>query len=188
MSNNSIDPTYRRRSLASSPPILADEIGYLTNASTAAIGTITLEFFLKSPRLFQQPEPLVWEMWSLKMNQLKEGTDEEMFNNSLFDEQLFDKMLSIVQVINSHKSYVPNMPTKRDVENVFDCRYSDAQPYNFKVCFGHIFFGLFLIYFVLAQISYKIFDTVSGRMATSPSDRSSTQTQIKNYIKQKLAI
>lgn len=98
-------------------------------------GTISLEFFLKTrsnTSFLNFSEPLIWEVWSLKFNCLKDDSREESFNNSSIEDQLFDKVLSIVSSIN-HGSYLPEMPAFSEVENVFDTSYALVQPYNFKV-------------------------------------------------------
>lgn len=47
------------------------DMGSLSSAYTAATGTISLEFLIKSSRTWTFAEPLVWEVWTLKVNCLK---------------------------------------------------------------------------------------------------------------------
>jgi len=115
---------------SSSPPE-----GFLSSAYTAATGTISLEFFqrLRSTRSsWTRSEPLVWEVWTLKFNCLKDDANEHAFNAISIEDQLFDKMLSIVQIVNNSQ-YLPPMPSQSEVDNIFDTSFSDVQPYNFKV-------------------------------------------------------
>lgn len=150
------------------PSPSSEDVGFLTSAASS--GTIFLEFLTKSSRsTWSFSEPLVWEVWSLKFNCLKEDTNEDAFNKTAIDEQLFDKVLSIVQIVNNAQ-YLPTMPSLSEVDSVFDTNYPNAQPYNFK-------------------ISYKIGSGVTKDASARPGlERNSAQAQIKNFIKQKLAL
>lgn len=104
-------------------------------STTSATGSISLEFLLKNksrPFVF---DSLVWEVWTLKINCLKDGLNESPFNKTSIEDQLFDKITSIVSIVNQPNAFLPAMPSESELDNVFDTSYSDIQPYNFKISY-----------------------------------------------------
>ncbi|KAJ6216187.1 hypothetical protein RDWZM_007344 [Blomia tropicalis] len=144
----------------------------LLSTQTAATGTIMLEFFQKSNRSWGVfVEPLIWEVWSLKFNCIRDdlANDWEHLQRTPFDEQLFDKMLSIVHTV-QNSSYLPSMPGQAEVDSVFDTRYEDCSPYNYRISF---------------KIGSGPRQEASNRSGTV---QASAPHAIKNFLRNKLAL
>ncbi len=93
-------------------------------------GAISLEFYCQRRGRWPFNEtPLVWEIWTLKIN----CDSNESQQKVRVEDVLLEKLLTIVQIMNSSKCYLPEMPNQQNSDSIFDTNYSDAQPYIFKV-------------------------------------------------------
>ncbi|RWS07437.1 autophagy-related protein 101-like protein [Dinothrombium tinctorium] len=93
-------------------------------------GTLHLEFYCKRKgRVWPINEtPLIWEIWILKFDCGNQDKQKERI-----EDVLFEKLLTIIQIINSSKCYLPQMPNRDHLDTVFDTSHADAQPYIYKV-------------------------------------------------------
>lgn len=115
-------------------------------------GTINLEFYSKRPSRWPFNESnIVWEVWSLRIvpyipgtkastnsSQKGKSSGSAMDNNqsSIRTEDIVSKkLLEIVQLVNSDKCYLPQMPSQQHVDTVFDTGHGDSQPYLFKITY-----------------------------------------------------
>ncbi len=93
-------------------------------------GAISLEFYCQRRGRWPFNEtPLVWEIWTLKIN----CDSNESQQKVRVEDVLLEKLMTIVQIMNSSKCYLPEMPNQQNSDSIFDTNYSDAQPYIFKV-------------------------------------------------------
>lgn len=101
-------------------------------ASSPAHGSISLEFFQKRRARWPfQPESVPWEVWTVCC-ELAEHRPNAHTKHENIVEMLEDKIVFITDVINRHE-YVPKMPSRSDMDLVFDTSYCDIQPYLFKI-------------------------------------------------------
>ena len=49
------------------------------------------------------------------------------------EELLLEKLVTIIQIMNSSKCYLPQMPNQQHSDTIFETNYVDVQPYIFKV-------------------------------------------------------
>jgi autophagy-related protein 101 len=111
-------------------------------------GSISLEFFTRRKNRwtpFYEP-PLIWEIWTLKINVTPSPKER-------VEEALMEKMLTVIQIINSGKNYLPPMPSEQFADTVFDTGFADVQPYAFR-------------------INYKVGVNSAGGSSSSPADAS----------------
>lgn len=104
------------------------------SAAAPAHGSISLEFFQKRRARWPfQPECVPWEVWTVccELAEAREEHDARAKHESVV-EMLQDKIVFITEIINRHE-YVPKMPSRSDVDLIFDTSYADIQPYLFKV-------------------------------------------------------
>ncbi|GBP50213.1 Autophagy-related protein 101 [Eumeta japonica] len=93
-------------------------------------GSISLEFFQKRRARWPfQPECVPWEVWTVCCELVDRSLPGE---HESVVEMLQDKIVFITEIINRHE-YVPKMPSRSDVDLIFDTSYSDIQPYLFKI-------------------------------------------------------
>ncbi|KAG7308510.1 hypothetical protein JYU34_005722 [Plutella xylostella] len=103
----------------------------LLRAADAAAGSISLEFFQKRRARWPfQPECVPWEVWTVCCELADHRADDPKHESVV--EMLQDKIVFITEIINRHE-YVPKMPSRSDVDLIFDTSYGDIQPYLFKV-------------------------------------------------------
>lgn len=97
-------------------------------------GQISLEFFQKKRSRWPfQPECIPWEVWTVRCELINlHSEDERQVYRERVGEMLQDKVLYITEVMNRHE-YVPKMPSRSDIDLIFDTSYEDVQPYLFKV-------------------------------------------------------
>lgn len=95
---------------------------------------IALEFYQKRKRSWLLPEEQVsWEVWAVCLDVVNASTSDELSRlRESTAESLGGVVLDVCQQVNQPQ-YVPKMPSKTDLGNVFDCRFSDCQPYLFRV-------------------------------------------------------
>ncbi|CAG2162128.1 unnamed protein product [Oppiella nova] len=107
--------------------------------------------------------PLVWEIWTVKVNcdrdrgicvrvgdewgkgmanchwsltlapRLVSRQSNESQQKGRIEELLLEKLVTIVQIMNSSKSYLPQMPNQQHSDTIFETNYTDVQPYIFKI-------------------------------------------------------
>ncbi|XP_054155096.1 autophagy-related protein 101-like [Oppia nitens] len=100
-------------------------------------GAITLKFF--SRRRGRWPftdAPLVWEIWTVKVNCDRDrdrDKDSKECQRDRIEDLLLEKLISIIQIMNSSKSYLPQMPNQQNSDTIFETNYSDVQPYIFQI-------------------------------------------------------
>lgn len=95
-------------------------------------GQVTLEFYSKKKRGWSFVEDSFrWEFWTVRID----THNHQSHSNRLvhLEEVLLEKVISIVQIVNSSRIYLPPMPTQQLLTTVFDTNFPDVQPYLFKV-------------------------------------------------------
>ncbi|OQR67905.1 autophagy-related protein 101-like, partial [Tropilaelaps mercedesae] len=98
-------------------------------------GQIQLEFYQKKKRtvwaLFEESIP--WEVWVLKVKTVKLPNEaERQKQRCAVSEELAEAMFSVAASMNRNE-YVPRTNRQEDLDLIFNTRYSDIQPYLFKV-------------------------------------------------------
>ncbi|RWS19880.1 autophagy-related protein 101-like protein, partial [Leptotrombidium deliense] len=101
-------------------------------------GSLNLEFYCKRKgRMWPLNEtPIVWEIWVLKIDcipVLNVLVGNAGKSSERVEEALLEKLLTIVQIVNSSKCYLPQMPNRENVDTVFDTSHRDVQPYIYKI-------------------------------------------------------
>lgn len=166
------------------------------NCNTYYHGTLTLEFYTRrTGRWPFNDSKLVWEQWNIRIipmwnynNQMNPTTPnahatgssscQEQRENRLED-VLGQKLIDIVQIVNSEKCLLPQMPSQQSANTVFDMTHSDAQPY---------------LYNILYKISENIICSEAGgsggRHSTSSVvvDNSATPSSLKKFLLETLAL
>lgn len=104
---------------------------------SAPRGSISLEFFQKRKARWPfQPECVPWEVWTVCCELTESRNEHDMHTkHEGVVEMLQDKIVFITEIINRHE-YVPKMPSRSDVDLVFDTTYADIQPYLFKITYN----------------------------------------------------
>ncbi|KAK5971597.1 Ectopic P Granule [Trichostrongylus colubriformis] len=118
----------RRRTPLSSPT--------LTETAVPLLGAqISLEFFQRRPRPWPLPvEAVAWERWILFLDIFKANSYDDLARMRVsVAESVGEIVLQLCSSIN-RPQYLPKMPTRTELSNVFDSNLSDCQPYLFKVC------------------------------------------------------
>uniref|UniRef100_A0A0N4VST6 Autophagy-related protein 101 n=1 Tax=Haemonchus placei TaxID=6290 RepID=A0A0N4VST6_HAEPC len=96
---------------------------------------ISLEFFQRRPRPWPLPvEAVAWERWILFLDIFKANSYDDLARMRVsVAESVGEIVLQLCSSIN-RPQYLPKMPTRTELSNVFDSNLSDCQPYLFKVC------------------------------------------------------
>ncbi|CAJ0959089.1 unnamed protein product, partial [Mesorhabditis belari] len=111
----------------SSPPSRFREFSPSFNAS------IGVEFLQKKKRQWPLSEESVsWEVWNLGLDIVKASNDELSVMRESVAEALGEIVLTICSQIN-RQQYMPKMPTRSELNSVFDSRFTDCQPYLYKI-------------------------------------------------------
>ncbi|KAE9414812.1 hypothetical protein Angca_004546 [Angiostrongylus cantonensis] len=100
------------------------------------LGTqISLEFFQRRPRPWPLPvESVAWERWILFLDIFKASSYDDLARMRVsVAESVGEIVLQLCSCIN-RQQYLPKMPTRTELSNVFDPSLPDCQPYLFKVC------------------------------------------------------
>ena len=96
---------------------------------SSQIGSISLEFYSKKRgRWSFSDDNLIWEIWTITLDCMHP-------TQSRLEEVLLDKVLSVVQVINSNKCFLPMIPSEQFLNTVFDTSFPDVQPYLHRVSY-----------------------------------------------------
>ncbi|XP_022658168.1 autophagy-related protein 101-like [Varroa jacobsoni] len=98
-------------------------------------GQIQLEFYQRKKKsrwtLFEENIP--WEVWMLKVNIVKLPNEaERQKQRCTASEELADAMFTVATSMNRNE-YVPRTNRAEDLDLIFNTRYTDIQPYLFKV-------------------------------------------------------
>lgn len=134
-----IDHTYLRAHSASLAHALSAEVGNFGSelrAGRGATGQVSLEFYQKRRKWPFNVENIPWEVWTVKTDLVTFANEQERqrYQESLGD-TLSDKVIYIAEVMNRDE-YVPKMPSKAELDLVFDTSFPDVQPFLFKVCYS----------------------------------------------------
>ncbi|CCD74140.1 Autophagy-related protein 101 [Caenorhabditis elegans] len=74
-----------------------------------------------------------WEEWKLILDVFRvESIDELQKMRQRVADDIGEKVLDICEHIN-HNHYTPKMPTKTEIPEIFETKFSDCQPYLFKI-------------------------------------------------------
>ncbi|VDN18202.1 unnamed protein product [Gongylonema pulchrum] len=95
---------------------------------------IDLEFYQKKKRSWPLPDyQIPWEIWQLQLAivRIKEREYWERMREELAD-SVSEVVLKTCSLIN-RPQFVPQMPTRSDVANVFDTTYPECQPYLMRI-------------------------------------------------------
>ncbi|KIH64693.1 hypothetical protein ANCDUO_04993 [Ancylostoma duodenale] len=127
--DNTVKAAAPRRHTPLSSPTLAESAIPLLGAQ------ISLEFFQRRPRPWPLPvEAVAWERWILFLDIFKANSYDDLARMRVsVAESVGEIVLQVCSSINRHQ-YLPKMPTKTELSNVFDSNLPDCQPYLFKVC------------------------------------------------------
>uniref|UniRef100_A0A914DYM5 Autophagy-related protein 101 n=1 Tax=Acrobeloides nanus TaxID=290746 RepID=A0A914DYM5_9BILA len=95
---------------------------------------IKLEFYQKRKRQWPMPEDQVpWEIWELNLEIVRTLRGEDFQRMREFvGEKLADKVLYMCSIINKPQ-YLPKMPTRTELPYVFEDKFSDCQPYLYRI-------------------------------------------------------
>ncbi|XP_066151781.1 autophagy-related protein 101 [Euwallacea fornicatus] len=107
----------------------------LRSNESSGTGQISLEFFQCKPSryLFIQRECIPWEVWTVRLQLITlENEVERQLCRERVGDHLTDKILYITDVMNRHE-YLPKLPSRTEMDEVFDSSYPDVQPYLFKM-------------------------------------------------------
>lgn len=107
-----------------------------SNDSTGS-GQISLEFFKRKRSHWPfQTECIPWEVWTVRLELINlNNEDERLVCRDQVSDMLTEKIFYITDVMN-RPDYVPKMPSRLEVDNIFDTSYADIQPYLFKFKFN----------------------------------------------------
>lgn len=134
------------------------------------VGEFAIEFYTKMrSRWAFSDDPWIWEIWKFRVNCLNP-------NRIRLEEVLLEKVLNIIQIMNSSKCYLPQIPNQNMLSSVFDTSFPDVQPYLFKVCFIS-FYDLMINWLISLQIDSRVAPDFRMR------DRTSISTALKDVIK-----
>eukprot|EP00112_Aurelia_sp_Birch-Aquarium-sp1_P000880 Seg1085.12 transcript_id=Seg1085.12/GoldUCD/mRNA.D3Y31 product="Autophagy-related protein 101" protein_id=Seg1085.12/GoldUCD/D3Y31 len=109
----------------------------LRSSESHKSGQISLEFYQRKKNQWPFPtESVPWELWTVKVDivTLTNESEKESLREKLAEE-LGDKVRCIADLIN-RPEYVPKMPNESELENVFDSKYKEVQPYLHKIAYN----------------------------------------------------
>ncbi|CAI4228455.1 unnamed protein product [Auanema sp. JU1783] len=114
----------------------------LDSAEPFMTTSIGIEFYQKKRRWSLSVESSPWEQWYLILDIFK-VTSEDDFQKmrESVARSVSEVILNVCSVIN-RTQYVPQMPSKSELNNVFETTFSDCQPYLFNVNRGSSLPGL----------------------------------------------
>ncbi|VDK48549.1 unnamed protein product [Anisakis simplex] len=107
---------------------------HITHGTPLLSARIALEFYQRRKRQWPLPEDQVpWEVWQLQLD-IVDVRETEYFERMRENvaESLSELVISTCSAIN-RSQYLPKMPTKSELTNVFDDTFSDCQPYLFRI-------------------------------------------------------
>ena len=111
---------------------------------------LQLEFYQIKKKKFlnfiENDDCLPWEIWTIGLDVVKAKQESDYVQlREEVGEKLGEQVLNICNIVNQPKMYMPQMPSHADLPLVFDNRFSDIQPYLFRLNFNNqgLFIGLF---------------------------------------------
>ncbi|KAB7493703.1 UNVERIFIED_CONTAM: hypothetical protein RMT77_004188 [Armadillidium vulgare] len=106
----------------------------IRSPNTPSTGQITLEFYQKKRARWPfASECTPWEVWNLRINSVavnNENARQEW--REKVGEKLGEHLLQITDLINK-SDYTPAPPNLEELDLVYDTRFSDVQPFLFKI-------------------------------------------------------
>ncbi|CAD5227026.1 unnamed protein product [Bursaphelenchus xylophilus] len=101
---------------------------------TLMTAPMKLEFYQKRKRQWPMPEDhSPWEVWDLNLEVVKiESTEDFTPMREYVGERLGEIVLNICQCMN-RSQYMPAMPSRDSLADVFDDRFSDCEPYLYRI-------------------------------------------------------
>lgn len=101
---------------------------------------LQLEFYQikkkKFLNLIENEDTLPWEIWTIGLDVVKTKQESDYVQlREEVGEKLGEQVLNICNIVNQPKMYMPSTPSHADLPLVFDNRYSDIQPYLFRLNF-----------------------------------------------------
>eukprot|EP00794_Sanderia_malayensis_P016742 gene16742-18436_t len=100
-------------------------------------GQMSLEFYQRKKNQWPFPtESIPWELWTVKIItvSLSNESEKESLRERLAEE-IADKVRCIADLIN-RPDYIPKMPNESEIDDVFDTKYKEVQPYLHKTYFS----------------------------------------------------
>jgi len=93
-----------------------------------------VEFYQKRRRQWPiPPDNIPWEVWDLNLEVVRiDSTEDFSRMREYVGEKLGDTVLSICQIIN-RAQYMPTIPTREGLNDIYDDRFSDCEPYLFRI-------------------------------------------------------
>uniref|UniRef100_A0A8R1DXC4 Autophagy-related protein 101 n=1 Tax=Caenorhabditis japonica TaxID=281687 RepID=A0A8R1DXC4_CAEJA len=114
-------------------PLLSAQIGlqFYTKNRRQSMGAVVGSFFGTGSTPLD--EGLVWEEWKLILDVFRvESIDELQKMRQRVADDIGEKVLDVCAHVN-HNHYTPKMPSKNEIPDIFETRFSDCQPYLFKI-------------------------------------------------------
>lgn len=95
---------------------------------------IGMEFYNKKKKqwFYTSDEIVPWEIFNFYLNVFETSDDELSAMRETTAEAISDIILSICATINKPQ-FLPKMPDRKELGDIFDTNYSDIQPYLFKI-------------------------------------------------------
>ena len=99
----------------------------------AVTGRFTLEFVTRRRRQWPLPDDVLpWEQWHLLVNVQPSHSQQEAWTvRETVAEGLSEMIYAVCNAIN-RPQYLPKMPVMSELANVYDTRFDDVQPYQFR--------------------------------------------------------
>ncbi|PIC37408.1 hypothetical protein L5515_012738 [Caenorhabditis briggsae] len=121
----------------SAVPLLSAQIGlqfYTKSKKPSSVIGTAVSWFGSATGAMGCEEGTSWEEWKLILDVFRvESIDELQKMRQRVADDIGEKVLDICEHIN-HNHYTPKMPTRSEIPEVFETRFSDCQPYLFKIC------------------------------------------------------
>uniref|UniRef100_A0AC34FKS2 Autophagy-related protein 101 n=1 Tax=Panagrolaimus sp. ES5 TaxID=591445 RepID=A0AC34FKS2_9BILA len=101
---------------------------------------LQLEFYqVKKKKIFniiENDDTLPWEIWTFGLDVVKTKQESDYVQmREDVGEKLGEQVLNICNFVNQPKMYMPSTPLHADLPLVYDNRFSDIQPYLFRLNF-----------------------------------------------------
>jgi len=138
-----VDFTYVRASSDELNRDITQDVALFSNALRSTEGTggvqegqIQLEFYQK--KKWRWPftyENIPWEIWIMKVNIVNlPNESERQKHRCTAGEELAEAVCSVASAMNRNE-FVPRARLREDLDLIFETKYSDIQPYLFKVAY-----------------------------------------------------
>lgn len=116
----------------SAVPLLSAQIGlqFYTKSKRQSMGAVVGSWLGAGS---SDGDGAVWEEWKLILDVFRvESIDELQKMRQRVADDIGEKVLDVCEHIN-HNHYLPKMPTRAEIPDVFETKFSDCQPYLFKI-------------------------------------------------------